>query len=237
MRQIRLIMGMPIAINAEATQKTINDVYNEFKRIDKLYSPYKPESLVSRLQAGLLDISKSSAEMKHIAEACNQWRNKTDGYFDAYYKGVFDPSGYVKGWAISQADKIFQQHNVSRYLIDAGGDILASGSWSVGIRHPKYHDKITKILKITDAAVATSGLYERGDHIYDPHDQQAAKGVQSITVVGPEIITCDVLATALFAMPDYRAHLETVLPSGYDLYAIDNQDNASYTADMKHYFT
>ena len=41
-------------------------------------------------------------------------------------------------------------------------------SWRVGIRHPDRPDRVAGVISISDAAVATSGDYERGEHIRDP---------------------------------------------------------------------
>ena len=41
------------------------------------------------------------------------------------------------------------------------------------------------MLELSDAAVATSGTYERGAHIVDPHSGRAPTGVASVTIVGP----------------------------------------------------
>jgi len=38
---------------------------------------------------------------------------------------------------------------------------------------------------VRDLAVATSGLYERGDHILDPHSALPARGLLSMTVSVP----------------------------------------------------
>jgi thiamine biosynthesis lipoprotein len=59
--------------------------------------------------------------------------------------------------------------------------------------------------------VATSGAYERGAHVVDPHRGRAAAGVRSVTVVGPDLATADAYATAAFAMgaaaPEWTAGL------------------------------
>jgi thiamine biosynthesis lipoprotein len=49
-------------------------------------------------------------------------------------------------------------------------------------------------------AVATSGAYERGAHVRDPHTGAAPTGLLSVTVVGPDLATADAYATAAFAM-------------------------------------
>ena len=56
------------------------------------------------------------------------------------------------------------------------------------------------MLEAGDLAVATSGAYERGAHIVDPHTGRPPHGVLSVTVVGPDLATADACATAAFAM-------------------------------------
>ena len=56
------------------------------------------------------------------------------------------------------------------------------------------------MLTVRDAAVATSGAYERGEHIRDPRTGRAPAGVESVTVVGPDLGTADAYATAAFAL-------------------------------------
>ena len=71
------------------------------------------------------------------------------------------------------------------------------------------------MLAVEDLAVATSGRYERGAHIVDPHTRRRPTGLLSVTVVGPDLATADAYATAAFAMgADGPAWLATV--DGYD---------------------
>ena len=74
-----------------------------------------------------------------------------------------------------------------------------------------------------DAAVATAGAYERGEHIVDPRGDRPPEGVLSVTVVGPDLGTADAYATAAFAMgldgPAWTAGLDgyeamTILADG-----------------------
>ncbi len=59
-------------------------------------------------------------------------------------------------------------------MIDAGGDVLLRGGpWRVGVRHPLRGDALCAALELSDAAVATSGAYERGDHVLDPVRRRA----------------------------------------------------------------
>lgn len=76
-------------------------------------------------------------------------------------------------------------------------------------------------MEATDTAIATSGSYERGQHIVDPHTVTAPEGVLSVTIVGPDLATADAYATAAYAMgrngPDWTA----ILPAlGYEAMTI-----------------
>jgi thiamine biosynthesis lipoprotein len=53
---------------------------------------------------------------------------------------------------------------------------------------------------LQEGALATSGEYERGAHIVDPHTGAAPEGLLSVSVVGPDLPTADAYATAAFAM-------------------------------------
>ena len=109
-------------------------------------------------------------------------------------------------------------------MIDAGGDVLLRGGpWRVGVRHPLRGDALCAALELSDAAVATSGAYERGDHVLDPVGGGPARGALSVTVVTRSLARADAFATAAFAMgrrgPAWTARLRgceamTVLEGG-----------------------
>jgi thiamine biosynthesis lipoprotein len=56
------------------------------------------------------------------------------------------------------------------------------------------------VLEVRDLAVATSGAYERGEHVLDPHTGRPPGGILSVTVVGRDLGSADAYATAAFAM-------------------------------------
>jgi thiamine biosynthesis lipoprotein len=92
------------------------------------------------------------------------------------------------------------------YSINAGGDVRIRGgalpdeTWRIGIRHPTEHDKVAAVVEGRDLAVATSGEYARGQHIFDPHTGLPPEGVLSVTITGPDLALADAYATAAFAM-------------------------------------
>jgi thiamine biosynthesis lipoprotein len=208
MRKVEFIMGMPISIDIpKATGARVFDkAFERLKEIDSRFSTYKPDSEVSRLQRGELAEQAVSQELDQVLAACRQAQADTNGYFSVNYSGRLDPSGYVKGWAINEVSKIIQEAGYSTFCIGAGGDIMArsdgSKTWNIGIQDPLDKKQILDMLSISNGAVATSGNYERGPHIINPKTGQPAQKFLSVTVTGPDIITADVLATAIFAAGD-----------------------------------
>src|ERR671932_477878 len=130
----------------------------------------------------------------------------TGGFFSVRPAGRLDPSGYVKGWAIDGAGQRLAAAGAESFCVNAGGDVVARGRpapdrrWRVGIRHPIELDRLAAVVVVEDLAVATSGEYERGAHILDPHTDRPPRGLLSETVVGPDLATADAYATAAFAM-------------------------------------
>jgi thiamine biosynthesis lipoprotein len=236
-------MGMPITVDvrdADASADVLDEIYADLVRIDGLFSPFLPESEVSRIGDGRLAVDHSGPLVHEVLELCRAFERDTDGYFNAWYGGKLDPSGVVKGWAIARAAASLDTRGYDDYFIDAGGDVRTRGHsapgapWRVGIRHPVERDKVARVILATDLAVATSGTYEKGPHIYDPHTGAPATELLSMTVVGPSILEADVYATAAFAMG--LAGLEFIEHrSGYEAYAIDKKLRGHWTTGFDDY--
>lgn len=204
-------MGMPISIDIHdcRNNEPFELAFTRLREIDERFSTYKPRSEVSEFAGGKVAEADLSRELKSVIKACRQAEAETDGYFSAWAAGAFDPSGYVKGWAAAQAGKVIESLGHETYCIGAGGDIMACSAddfkWSIGVQDPGDRSKILNRLSISNGAVCTSGNYERGEHIINPKTKHPAKDLFSVTVIGPEIIWADVLATALFAMGERKA--------------------------------
>jgi thiamine biosynthesis lipoprotein len=98
-----------------------------------------------------------------------------------------------------------------------------SKQWHIGIQDPRDKTKILNKLSIGSGAVATSGSYERGAHIINPKTGQPADELLSVSVIGPDIIKADVLATAAFAMG--ARGLDFIrLQDGYEALVINKND-------------
>ena len=234
MRRTEEVMGMPITIDVRDGDGGIDEAFAELRRIDTVFSPFMPDSAVSRINDGRLRIEDADREIEDVLTACKAYETATDGFFSAWRGATFDPSGYVKGWAIARACAILDARGHRAYFVDAGGDVRTRADrgdepWRIGIRHPVERGSVVRIVLGRDLAVATSGTYEKGSHIYDPHTGAPADELVSLTVVGPSIVEADVQATAAFAMGGRAIdHLEG-LP-GYEAYAIGPDLRATWTS-------
>jgi thiamine biosynthesis lipoprotein len=107
------------------------------------------------------------------------------------------------------------------------------GLWRVGIRHPWQADKLSWVLALSDGAVATSGTYERGEHVVNPRTGRPARGLRSVTVVGPDLALADAYATAALAMGEPGiAWLAKLGTSGYESAAVTDDGRAFSSAGL-----
>jgi len=238
-------MGTAVSIEvaddlpASVLGELIADVCRWLHEVDARFSTYKPESEVMRLRRGEITAADASADLRHVLNACaDLWRD-TDGYFDAYAGGPLDPSGYVKGWSVEVASARLAAAGSTNHYINAGGDIRMrghhpdGGPWRVGIRHPWEPDKLSWVLAVSDGAVATSGTYERGDHIINPRTGRPAQGLRSVTVVGPDLSLADAYATAALAMGEPGlSWLSKLATDGYDSAVVTDDGRAFSSANL-----
>ncbi|MCU1485153.1 MAG: thiamine biosynthesis protein [Actinomycetia bacterium] len=122
--------------------------------------------------------------------------------------GRIDPSGLVKGWALDRAGGMLRDAAIRNFAVNAGGDVIVAGHrepgepWRVGVQHPEVRNAVACVVAVTDVGVATSGRYERGDHIVDPRTGRPATALTAVTVIGPCLAVADGRATGILALGD-----------------------------------
>lgn len=181
-------------------------------RVDRVFSPYRPESPVSRLARGELGLAACPPEVAEVLARCAAVERVTDGWFSSTYGGRLDPTGLVKGWAVDHASDLLHAVGAGNTCVNGGGDLRTRGEagpglpWRIGIADPARPGALAAVVTGTDLAVATSGTAERGTHILDPHTRLPVRTWASVTVVGTRLAETDAYATAAFAMGD-AAHV------------------------------
>ncbi len=205
-------MGTAIGLDLrdpDVSTEAVDAAFDHLRDVDARFSTFRPDSEISRLGRGELPLDACSPDVRAVLERCEAVRLLSRGFFDVRAHrpdGGLDPSGFVKGWAVDGAAAILDAAGARNYCFNAGGDVIARGEpepgrpWRIGIRHPERADRFATVVEARDLAVATSGAYERGDHISDPHTGRAPRDVLSVSVVGPNLADADAYATAAFAM-------------------------------------
>jgi len=203
-----------------------------FDEVDRDFSPFKSDSEVSSLMRGEIDISACSAAQQEVWNVILEAKRLTNGAFDPWaLADGYDPSGYVKGWAADKAADAMIAAGVDSVLINAGGDVAVRNvEHAIGIRHPDRPLDVVHEVSLSSGAVATSGTYAKGAHIWDPRESMIAIGARSATVWGPDGGLADALATALvvagpdgaswFAQPELRA---------YSAYVMNRHEETAWT--------
>ena len=120
-------------------------------------------------------------------------------------------NAFAKGWIVDRAAahamRLFSPESLS---VNAGGDLVQIGAETllVGIENPlRPYDNEPAIATVTvaDQGLATSGGARRGfvvdgerfSHVIDPRTGWPVDHIASISVIGPDAATADVLATIL----------------------------------------
>jgi FAD:protein FMN transferase len=179
----------------------------ELRWVDDVFSTWKPQSFVSRLRRGEIRLADAPPEVAEVLELCRLARDASDGWFDPWsVSGGVDPTGLVKGWAAQRSLDIIKEAGAPAAMVNAGGDVAVYGrpapgqSWCIGIQHPLARDRILLTAELAGAgAVATSGSYERGEHVVDPRTGRQTSALLSATVIGHDLGYADALATGLYA--------------------------------------
>ncbi|NEB19539.1 thiamine biosynthesis protein [Streptomyces sp. CS113] len=172
--------------------------------VDEVFSPFRPDSAVSRVRHGRTVPEEWQIELREIVTLCADAHRRTGGRFAAWRSGAFDPSGLVKGWAVERAALLLREAGAEHVCLNGGGDVqLYGGPWRVGIAHPLRPGSCAAVLESPGGplGIATSGPGERGCHIVDPNTgAPPTDGLASLTVTGPSLTEADVLATAAYCM-------------------------------------
>ncbi|MBM0108234.1 FAD:protein FMN transferase [Steroidobacter sp. S1-65] len=129
-----------------------------------------------------------------------------------------DLGGIGKGHAVDRGIAVLQARGIDHALVTAGGDSRIIGDrfgkpWVVGIRHPDRKDEVIARIPLEDAALSTSGDYERYfdengvryHHIINPKTGHSASKVRSATIIGPTATRTDGLSKTAFVLGPEKA--------------------------------
>ena len=155
--------------------------------------------------------------------------------------------GIAKGYGMHRAVKIMHELGLVDFIVQAGGDMYASGrkgsrSWKLGIRDPRGERSSTfAIAEIQDATFSTSGDYERYvvidgvryHHILDPKSGWPARKSRSVTVVTQSGLLADAWSTALFVMGPKKGMKIVKKTNGMEAVFVDAAGKISVSPGLK----
>jgi len=263
MAEMRRIDDLMSHYKPESQLSHINQRGNtEAVQVDKeLFDLIKLSTHFSEITEGAFDITYASvgymydypnhihpndAQIRSALPAVN-WRNLL--LDDAHHTVRFehpgmkiDLGGIGKGYAVDRCIDILKARGFQHALVTAGGDSRFLGDhlgrpWLAAIRHPDNPQLVVTRIPLTDAAVSTSGDYERYfdengvryHHIIDPHTGHSASKVRSATIIAPTATQTDGMSKTAFVlgaekaleiinrMPEYDAVFVT--PEGKVVYS------------------
>jgi thiamine biosynthesis lipoprotein len=127
-----------------------------------------------------------------------------------------DLSALAPGWAADRIAAALEGLGHRDFIVDIGGEVVTRGRrvddtrWRVAVESPGRDRDHLLVLALEDTAVATSGDYRnayvdetgrRRSHLIDPRTgEPVAHELASVTVVHPEGVWADALATAMLVM-------------------------------------
>lgn len=206
----------------------------EVLKIDnRLYEIFEYSLLWKEKSKGLFDIEqgliinewKQSTEIEPSWESLKEIKDQQKELVLLDNKEILnnnpnlDLGGIAKGYVTEIVSNYIKEQGINKYIINSGGHVLVGkkyhkDSYKIGVKNPFDNNNIC-IIKGEEICVATSGNYERGNHIIDPYTLYPANKMISVTVISDDSKLNDILTTTLFLMSieeglDYINNLDKV---------------------------
>ncbi|GAA2155800.1 FAD:protein FMN transferase [Nocardioides koreensis] len=227
-RYVEHVMGMPISLalrGRHAADLDGRDAWAEalaaLRDVDRVFSSYRQDSVVSRLGRGEIDLADCPTEVIEVLDLGARAERESGGAFRVRLpardgRTRLDPSGVVKGWAVERAARPLRALEATDFCLSAGGDMVCrtidpgAAPWRIGIEDPHDPTRVLAVVPVHNGAVATSGTAHRGSHLLDGRTGRPPEGVASVTVVAESLTWADIDATAAYALgPDAARWLRT----------------------------
>jgi FAD:protein FMN transferase len=239
---VERVMNMPVsfAVADPLPISVVQPACEWLHWVEATFSTFRPSSEISRIATGELDPIDAHPLVLEVLDICDDLFVRSDGIFDPYARGLLDPAGVVKGWAVERAARIMEEQGARNFTINAGGDIAIRGQaadgdpWTTGVVNPLRTHEVVKVVAHTEtpAAIATSGAYERGQHVVDTRTDGPVHACLSATVTGTDLTYADAYATVVFVMGVDGLGWLMEQPGGYQGYVILDGERATSTPDF-----
>ena len=127
-----------------------------------------------------------------------------------------DLGSLLQGYAADRAAQILRREGLAEFLIEVGGEVLAAGTWRVGLEDPFQPRMTMETVVLTDRAFSVSGLYRARkaaagkpvSHIISPKTgEPVVPTLELAAVFDPSCALADGWSTALMSVGFEQAKL------------------------------
>ena len=152
------------------------------------------------------ELMNQKTNIKNISLDGNKFVKKGDVKLDL--------GAFAKGYVTEEVGKYLESKGVTKYLINAGGNVKVGesykrGKYNVGLETPFDTSNVYKTLSVENVSIVTSGSYQRYyevdnkiyNHIINPKTLYPENFMKSVTVVTKNSAYADILSTYLFLLP------------------------------------
>lgn len=159
---------------------------------------------------------KISAALKEIGYQKLSVRLSPPALKKSIPKLQIDLSAIAKGYAVDRVAVKLQTLKIDNFLVEVGGEIRAAGQkannqpWKVGIEKPLIQSREPyQVIELKNQSLASSGDYrnffevdgKRYSHTIDPRTgYPVSHSVTATSVISPDCMTADAMATALMVL-------------------------------------
>lgn len=159
----------------------------------------------------------------------------------------------AKGNASAYAIDAMRQAGVKSGIVSLGGNVQTLGlkpdgsNWTVAVQDPNYPDSYLGVLSVGEAAVITSGSYQRYftdmrnhsyHHILNPSTgYPTANSLVSVTIICTDGTMADCLSTAMFVLGENRALEYWRTYGGFEMIMVNSSNQVTCTKGLIEKFT
>lgn len=228
-RSVVHAMAMPFVVDVfaddsspvaeAAAHAAVDAVERDLMWADGVFSLWRDHTPMAGLARGDISLGDCPPAVAQVLDECERWESTTAGAFRARRPdGILDPTGLVKAWAVQRAARHLDALGARGWMIGAAGDVLVGGvgprpdgSWHFGIADPRHAENPQEgpsidavVLEGERTALCTSGVAQHGEHLWNAVGEMRAAYAQA-SVIGGDIVACDVWATAIAAAGESAA--------------------------------
>ena len=196
--------------SAEIARQAARATLDEISRLSRILSTYDPDSEIRRFERER-NFAQLSRELSRVFELYRYWHKQTGGVLSIRPGGANTPlnvDALGKAYIIDRASAFLKVRtpNLQGFVLNIGGDAVVWGrACELGVIDPSAsHDNAEPLTRIAleNEAVATSGVYARGDHLINARTGEIPLSPASATVIAPDAVTANALATTLCVVED-----------------------------------